>query len=122
MLGHADFEAQNLRWRGRDLWTVFDWDSLAWMPEAALVGAAAGSFASTEIPTLAPLDSSTAFVAAYQVARGRRFSPEEIEVAWAASIWPAGHNARGEALFGSAPTAGGPLREQAGERLRRAGA
>jgi len=122
VLGHADFEAQNLRWRGRDLWTVFDWDSLAWMPEAALVGAASGSFASTEIPTLAPLDSSAAFIAAYQSARGRRFSPEEIEVAWAASIWPAGHNARGEALFGSDPTAGRPLREQAAERLRRAGA
>lgn len=122
VLGHADFEAQNLRWRGSDLWTVFDWDSLAWMPEAALVGAASGSFASTEVPTLAPLDSSTAFVAAYQSSRGRRFSPEEIEVAWAASIWPAGHNARGEALFDSAPAAGRPLREQAAERLRRAGA
>ena len=122
VLGHADFEAQNLRWRGRDLWTVFDWDSLAWMPEAALVGAASGSFASTEIPTLAPLDSSIAFIAAYQSARGRRFSPEEMDVAWAASIWPAGHNARGESLFRSEPAAGRPLREQAAERLRRAGA
>lgn len=122
VLGHADFEAQNLRWRGIDLWTVFDWDSLAWMPEAALVGAASGSFASTEVPTLAPLDSSAAFLAAYQVASGRRFSPEEIEVAWAASIWPAGHNARAEALFRSAPVAGRALCEQAAERLRRAGA
>jgi Ser/Thr protein kinase RdoA (MazF antagonist) len=122
VLGHADFEAQNLRWRGSDLWTVFDWDSLAWLPEAALVGAASGSFASTEIPTLAPLESSAAFLAAYQEARGRPFSSEEIEVAWAASIWPAGHNARGEALFGSEPVAGRPLREQADERLRRAAA
>jgi Ser/Thr protein kinase RdoA (MazF antagonist) len=122
VLGHADFEAQNLRWCGSDLWSVFDWDSLAWMPEAALVGAASGSFASTEIPTLAPLDSSTAFIATYQSAHGRPFSPDELEVAWAASIWPAGHNARGEALFGSAPSAGQPLREQAAERLRRAGA
>src|SRR5689334_24633636 len=36
VLGHADFEAQNLRWHGREVWAVHDWDSLAWQPEAAL--------------------------------------------------------------------------------------
>ena len=46
VLGHADFEAQNLRWQGREVWAVHDWDSLAWQPEAALAGAASGSFAS----------------------------------------------------------------------------
>jgi hypothetical protein len=35
VLGHADFEAQNLRWHGREVWAVHDWDSLAWQPEAA---------------------------------------------------------------------------------------
>jgi hypothetical protein len=35
VLGHADFEAQNLRWHGGDIWAVHDWDSLAWLPEAA---------------------------------------------------------------------------------------
>ena len=45
MLGHADFEAQNLRWHGLDVWVVHDWDSLAWQPEAALVGAASAAFA-----------------------------------------------------------------------------
>jgi hypothetical protein len=29
VLGHADFEAQNLRWHGREVWAVHDWDSLA---------------------------------------------------------------------------------------------
>ena len=43
VLGHADFEAQNLRWHGRQVRTVHDWDSLAWQPESALVGAASGS-------------------------------------------------------------------------------
>jgi hypothetical protein len=28
VLGHADFEAQNLRWQGRQVWAVHDWDSL----------------------------------------------------------------------------------------------
>jgi hypothetical protein len=35
VLGYADFEAQNLRWHGRQVWAVHDWDSLAWQPEAA---------------------------------------------------------------------------------------
>ncbi|WP_171055456.1 MULTISPECIES: hypothetical protein [unclassified Nonomuraea] len=34
---------------------MHDWDSLAWQPEVALVGAARGSFASTGPPTLAPV-------------------------------------------------------------------
>jgi hypothetical protein len=122
VLGYADFETQNIRWVGEDPWAVHDWDSLAWMPEAAVVGAASGAFASAETPTLAPLDSSEEFLVAYQERTGRAFTQEEIEVAWAASMWPAAHNARAEALFGQSPVAGAPLREQAGERLARANA
>jgi len=66
VLGHADFEAQNLRWHGRQLWAVHDWDSLAWQPEAALAGAASGGFASAGPPMLAPIESSEAFLVAYQ--------------------------------------------------------
>ena len=40
VLGHADFEAQNPRWRDGEVWAVHDGDSLAWQPEAALVGTA----------------------------------------------------------------------------------
>jgi hypothetical protein len=40
VLGHADFEAQNLRWHGREVGAVHDWDSLAWQPEAAPAWAA----------------------------------------------------------------------------------
>lgn len=122
VLGHADFEAQNLRWHGGDVWVVHDWDSLAWQPEAALVGAACGAFASDSPPTLAPIESSAAFLAAYQQVRGRRFTVEEQEIAWAASLWPAAHNARWEALHGDPPVCGAALRAQAAERLRRANA
>jgi hypothetical protein len=120
VLGHADFEAQNLRWHGRDVWAVHDWDSLAWQPEAALVGAASGAFASAWPPTLAAIDSSDAFLTAYQDRRGRMFTAVERQVAWAASLWPAAHNARWEALHGDAPVSGDALRAQAAERLRRA--
>jgi hypothetical protein len=122
VLGHADFEAQNLRWKGSQLWAVHDWDSLAWQPEAALVGAASGSFASAGPPTLAPIKSSEAFLAAYQDIRGRLFTTVELEIAWAASLWMAAYNAREMALCGGAPEGEDALRAQAAERLRRANA
>ena len=122
VLGHADFEAQNLRWHGRHVWTVHDWDSLAWQPEAALVGAASGVFPKTGPATLPPIESSEAFLAAYQDRRGRRFTAAEQEIVWAASLWPAAHDVRWEALHGNAPADGDAVREQAAERLRRASA
>jgi hypothetical protein len=122
VLGHADFEAQNLRWDGREVWAVHDWDSLAWQPEAALVGAASGAFAGARPATLASIRSSEAFLAAYQETRSRSFTVVETEVAWAASLWPAAHNARWEALHGATPVTGSALLAQAPERLRRANA
>jgi hypothetical protein len=122
VLGHGDFEAQNLRWRDGGIWAVHDWDSLAWQPEAALVGAASGAFASASPPTLAPVESSATFVATYQEARGRRFTADELEVAWAASLWTPAHNARWEALHGTRPVSRDAVRAQAAERLRRANA
>ena len=97
VLGHADFEAQNLRWRAGTILAVHDWDSLAWQPEAALAGAASGMFASSGPPTLAPVESSAAFLVAYQDIRGRMFTAEEQEIAWAASVWPAAYNEIGRA-------------------------
>ncbi len=122
VLGHADFEAQNLRWQGREVWAVHDWDSLAWQPEAALVGAASGSFASAGSPTLAPIESSEAFLVAYQDIRGRLFTAVELQIAWAASLWMAAYNDREKALHGDTPVCGDALRAQAAERLRRANA
>ena len=122
VLGHADFEAQNLRWHGREVWAVHDWDSLAWQPEAALVGTASGAFSSTWAPTLASIESSEAFLTRYQDTRARLFTAAEQEVAWAGSLWLAAHNARWEALHGDPPVSGNALRVQAAERLRRANA
>lgn len=122
VIGHADWETQNLRWRGDTPDAVHDWDSLAWLPEAALVGAASGSFASAETPTLAPIQSSEAFLSRYESDRGRLFSAEEREVAWAASLWPALHNARCEALYDLPRVAYTALMAQSDLRLRLAGA
>jgi hypothetical protein len=122
VLGHADWETQNLRWQGETTRAVHDWDSIAWLPEAALVGAASGAFASAEVPTLAPLPSSEAFIAAYQDARRRSFADDEREVAWAASLWPAVHNARAEHLWHTPAAALTEVLEQGEDRLRLAGA
>lgn len=121
VVGHADFEAQNLRWQGDQLWCIHDFDSIGTAPEAAFVGAAAGAFSSQETPTLAPLGSSSAFIEAYQRARGRPFTALETQVAWAASLWPAVWNARGEALFGNPLITTEPLLAQLDERLQNAG-
>ena len=123
VLGHADFEAQNLRWIGPEVWAVHDWDSLAWQPEAALAGAASGAFASDGPPTLAPVESSEAFLVAYQDLQGRLFTAAEQEIAWAASLWMAAYNAREEALMSTDIRVGrDAVRAQAAERLRRASA
>src|ERR1700683_1073746 len=120
VLGYADFEAQNLRWHGQQVWAVHDWDSLAWQPEAALAGAASRFSASAGPPALAPVESSEAFVVAYQDIRGRMFTAVEQEIAWAASLWTAAYNAREQALHGDTPVCGDALQAQAAERLRRA--
>jgi hypothetical protein len=122
VLGHADWEAQNLRWLQAKPLVVHDWDSLAWLPEAVLVGSAAGAFASHDTPTLAPVESSAAFLDAYQRARARQFSPYEHEVAWAASIVVPLNNIRDELMFNHPRHSYERLKAQRGERLTRANA
>ncbi|GAB4586503.1 phosphotransferase [Nocardia sp. IFM 10818] len=122
VLGHADFEAHNLRWHDRQVRTVHDWDSLAWQPEAALVGAASAVFPKTGPATLPPIESTEAFLAAYQHERGRAFTTEEQQIAWAAGLWPAAHDIRWESLHGYTALSGKALWIQAAERLRRANA
>jgi hypothetical protein len=117
VVGHGDWEAQNIRWKGHGAWAIHDWDSLVGLPEAAIVGAASGAFASARTPTLAPIRSSAAFIRAYEQARERTFSDDERQMAWAASLWPALHNARGECLFQSPPVATTALAAQAADRL-----
>lgn len=121
VVGHGDWESQNLRWKNDTAWAVHDWDSLVALPAAAIVGAASGAFTSTAVPTLASVEASEKFIHCYERARGKAFTSEEREIAWAASLWPALHNARGESLYQSPPTALLALTSQAPERLRRAG-
>lgn len=84
------------------------------------MGAASGAFPKAGPATLPPIESSAAFLAAYQELRRRVFTTVEHEIAWAASLWPAAHDVRWEALHGDTPVSDNALRVQAAERLRRA--
>jgi hypothetical protein len=79
-------------------------------------------FASWERPILAPVESSIAFLDAYQVSRGCTFSVEEREVAWAASLWPALYNAREQLLYQGPPAALRAIERQMDKRLSLANA
>jgi Ser/Thr protein kinase RdoA (MazF antagonist) len=120
VLGHADWEAQNMRWRHGEAHVVHDWDGLAWLPEAAIAGSAAGIFASHAGTALAPLESSAAFLQAYESERGARFSSYETQIAWAASIWEALLNARDELVYNRPKLSYEQLEVQRVERLARA--
>ena len=120
VLGHADWEAQNIRWRSGEVHVVHDWDSLAWLPEAAIAGSAAGIFASHGATMLAPLESSEAFLRAYEDERGVPFSPAETEIAWAASIWEALQDARDELSYNRPKLSYKRLKAERVERLTRA--
>ena len=49
-------------------------------------------------PTLASIESSEAFLVAYQDIGGRMFTAVEQEIAWAASLWATAYDARELAL------------------------
>jgi hypothetical protein len=71
----------------------------------------------------ATLAQTENFLAAYELARGTDFTPEERQVAWAAGAWVLTFNARKESVVSAA---GGPYQQHLAadgqQRLRRAGA
>lgn len=121
-VGHTGWTSRNIRWvRGR-LHVAYDWDSLSWLPEAVVVGAAAAVFPSDHQPVVASLAGSEVFLDEYERARGRRFSDEERAAAWAAGLLPVLYNARNDAIENRRPLVLDELPHQCEERLRRAGA
>ena len=119
VIGHVDWWGENFLWNNGVLRAVVDWDSVAALPEASLVGVAAAVFAAP-----APLPSvqeSAAFLAVYQRSRGRRFSQDEAEISWAAGAWTRLFDAKKESVDGPGPLQTA-LAKEIEHRLRRAGA
>lgn len=122
VLGHTDLNALNVRWNGT-VPIVHDWDSVAARPEAVLVGTLALDHVSVpDEGRAADIPGGWRVIEAYQVARGRAFTGEEIEVAWAASAWLACYNAVFEFLHGGGARVAERILEDGEHRLALAGA
>lgn len=116
VVGHGDFESQNLRWRGGRLHAVHDWDSAVALPEAVIAGAAAAMFPATgPVAAAASIGETAAFLNAYAAYRGRPWSGEERAVCWAAGLWVLAYNTKVELAEGTHRLA----RRLAGEAERR---
>jgi hypothetical protein len=118
VVGHVDWESQNIRWKDGQILVVHDWDSAASRPEATIAGAASAVFARTGAPGSSTLPESELFLDAYERARGRAFSRDERRAAWAAGLWVRASDTKENLVTqGEDPE---PFADEAWERLRRA--
>ena len=127
VVGHADWWSENLRWVGRRLHVVHDWDRVTAQPEPILVGEAAYLFAATtfELDSCVPgasIDETQRFPAAYEQARQRSWTADERQAAWAAGLWVAAYHAWLSRLEDRGEGFAERVRMDAPERLSRAGA
>ena len=119
VIGHCDWLAGNLRWRGDALLVVHDWDSLIAASEAVLVGFAAALYSTVSADEVATVEDTERFLVAYGHARGRELSAYELQRSWAAGVWTRAYDAKHQHTVGQPVTS---LSEhEARERLRRAG-
>lgn len=94
VVGHCDWLAGNLSWRGDDLLVVHDWDSAAADSEDVLAGFAAALCPALRARDLATVAESSAFLDAYGQARGQPFSAGELQRSWAAGLWTRAYDAK----------------------------
>jgi hypothetical protein len=116
VIGHGDWITDNLRWYGHRLLVAYDWDSLIADSEAVVAGLAAAIYL---YPALATVTETRDFLAAYAAARGRPFSPGELQRCWAAGVRTRAFDAKKQYA------AGQPIisltESEARERLHQAG-
>lgn len=98
VIGHLDWRVQNLAFDGSQVIAIYDWDSVALVPEAALVGGASVvhpvDWRLQEPDPLPSLEALDGFVADYVHARGAPFDDAELEELEAAQRWVASYGAR----------------------------
>ncbi|MFG2045094.1 phosphotransferase [Dactylosporangium sp. NPDC048998] len=118
VIGHGDWEAQNIRWDGDEPLVVHDWDSVMAAPEAVVVGLAASVWPCGMVRRAATVPESAAFLDEYQRAACRAWSADEIEASWAAGLWVYAFNTKKAGLDGQSWLAP----DEAERRLALAGA
>jgi Phosphotransferase enzyme family len=116
VIGHCDWESHNLDFRDGRPWAVHDWDSVVTAAETVIVGVAAAMWPAGIGCAGATLKQGEDFVEAYQKARGRQFSDDELQETWAAGLWIRSFNAKKFILDGFDTL----TPAEAEERLRRA--
>jgi hypothetical protein len=114
VIGHGDWWTENLRWQGNRLLVAYDWDSLIADSEPIIAGLAAAIY-----PALATVAETRDFLDAYVTARGRPFSPGELERCWAAGVWTRAFDAKKQYAAGQAVIS--LTEDEARERLHQAG-
>jgi hypothetical protein len=120
VIGHGDWWQPNLVWREGSLIAVHDWDSLVYLSEASVAGAASTTFSVLQWGATS-IEESEAFLEAYAELRGKPWSKDEGEVAWAAGLWQIAFNAKKD-LFDGVRDNIQHLERYGEERLRRTGA
>ncbi len=104
IVGHGDFESQNMRWKSWMPYVVHDWDSVVAQPEPAIVGAAAAVWPAAGAPDQAASFAQTGeFIAAYCSVGGKVWTSMERNAAWAAGVWVRAFNAKKDAASGGGP-------------------
>jgi hypothetical protein len=119
VIGHCDWLADNVRWKGDELLVVHDWDSAVADSEAVLVGFAAALHSTVSPCVLATVEETDRFLNAYGDARGRVLSADEVQRSWAAGVWTRAYDAKYQHVAGHPITS--LTQTEARARLHRAG-
>lgn len=97
VLGHADWSVKHFRYVDERVRVIYDWDSLVLEKEPVIVGHTSVNFIYTEFfdglkhPTF---EETAAFVAEYETARGKPFTPNEQQTLKAAQMYSIAYGAR----------------------------
>ena len=97
VLGHTDWRVEHLRFRDHAIVATYDWDSLGFLPETALVGGSAHGFTadwSRDVRRIPTPDDIRAYVADYEASRGRTFSRRERSAVLTRCVYAIAYSAR----------------------------
>ncbi len=98
VVGHFDWRVEHLRFDGGRVVATYDWDSLHAELESIVVGAAAHAFTADwqrdDLVRVPDTDEMRAFVADYERARKKAFTPEERATAAASCVYAIAYTAR----------------------------
>ena len=98
-IGHMDWGAKHCRVDGSRISAIYDWDSVARLPETEIVGKAAVNFTASwyvEGKLRPSIEEMVSFVGCYEKASSKKFSDHELEMIVAAIKYGAGYGARCE--------------------------